>query len=420
MTRRINGMSLFIVLVLLNVSESFAVWPPENYVGHITQDGEYFWLSTYFGLVKFQKATGSTTWFSTKNSGLPNDHVKATVVGPDTKLYVTTEAGEAGGFAIFDGARWETVLLDDERNSFRDVKFDSQGNLWVLGTRDIHRFDGTIWKKYATMMGGDSGTNIEFDFQSDGTVWIVRDGITQLKGDTVSFINTGLPFFLPFSIAIGPDDGVWFGCISDLGHDGELVKTNGTDWFTYNAGNTNFPGGSIYCLDFDNNGKLWAGGNRWAGTFDGTSWAVYDSTDCDYLKDASVRDLLVEDNGTLWLGTHDHGLLKFDGTTWTQYDVIPAATGIMEEKPAEIELSPAYPNPFNPKTTIGFSLPESGRMTLTVYDVAGRKVATLFEKVLAAGRHEVVFDGSGLASGLYFYRVQTEGIAKTGKMLLIK
>lgn len=82
-----------------------------------------------------------------------------------------------------------------------------------------------------------------------------------------------------------------------------------------------------------------------------------------------------------------------------------------------------YPNPFNPSTKIAFSMPVgTGRApsVLKVYDVLGREVRTLVNKNLQAGRYEVTFDGTGLASGVYFYRLDAGAIMMTKKMLLIR
>jgi hypothetical protein len=78
------------------------------------------------------------------------------------------------------------------------------------------------------------------------------------------------------------------------------------------------------------------------------------------------------------------------------------------------------PNPFNPTTTISFTLPEVSRVTLNVYDVAGRQVAQLVNGTREAGSHEVIFDGSNLASGLYLYTLTAGSHSATGKMMLIK
>jgi hypothetical protein len=76
--------------------------------------------------------------------------------------------------------------------------------------------------------------------------------------------------------------------------------------------------------------------------------------------------------------------------------------------PTEFSLSQNYPNPFNPSTTIGFGIsgPGSSWVKLAVYDMLGREVAVLVNDRREAGYHEVRFDGSGLSSGVYFYRIQ--------------
>jgi len=83
-------------------------------------------------------------------------------------------------------------------------------------------------------------------------------------------------------------------------------------------------------------------------------------------------------------------------------------------------LSPNYPNPFNPTTTISFALPTATTVNLTVYDLSGRQVATLVNGWRVAGTHEVTFDGSNLASGVYTYRLQAGDFIANGKMALMK
>jgi hypothetical protein len=79
-----------------------------------------------------------------------------------------------------------------------------------------------------------------------------------------------------------------------------------------------------------------------------------------------------------------------------------------------------YPNPFNPSTTIKYELPGSSEVTLTVFDILGREVSVLVNKRMDGGVHEVRFDGSGLASGIYFYRIHAEAFVQVKKFLLIR
>ena len=89
-------------------------------------------------------------------------------------------------------------------------------------------------------------------------------------------------------------------------------------------------------------------------------------------------------------------------------------------QPFSFSLEQNYPNPFNPSTTIEFSIPQNGFITLKVFNVLGREVATLVNGQVEAGKHKVEFDASNLNSGVYFYKVEGDSFADTKKMILIK
>jgi len=95
-------------------------------------------------------------------------------------------------------------------------------------------------------------------------------------------------------------------------------------------------------------------------------------------------------------------------------------TMTMEAMVVEYGLQGNYPNPFNPQTMLRYSLAEAGNVTLTVYDVNGRPVATLVDGWRDAGYHEAAFDGTNLASGVYIYEITAGSFNATGKMVLMK
>ena len=100
-----------------------------------------------------------------------------------------------------------------------------------------------------------------------------------------------------------------------------------------------------------------------------------------------------------------------------------STTGIVEENkqlPEKFELEQNFPNPFNPTTKITFSLPQRSNVILIVYDALGREVTALSKSVYEAGRYNIQFNGSNLASGMYFYTLTTSQRTMTKKMLLIK
>jgi hypothetical protein len=86
----------------------------------------------------------------------------------------------------------------------------------------------------------------------------------------------------------------------------------------------------------------------------------------------------------------------------------------------EFELLQNYPNPFNPSTTIRYALPQRSHVTLTVFNTLGQQVATLVNDSREAGYHDVRFDSSGLASGVYFYRLRAGDYVGTKRLLLLR
>lgn len=88
--------------------------------------------------------------------------------------------------------------------------------------------------------------------------------------------------------------------------------------------------------------------------------------------------------------------------------------------PDNYVLSQNYPNPFNPSTKISFTIPNKELVTLSVYDITGKEAAVLLNGVLEAGSHSISFDASNLSSGIYFYKLITENIQLTKKMVLLK
>jgi hypothetical protein len=95
-------------------------------------------------------------------------------------------------------------------------------------------------------------------------------------------------------------------------------------------------------------------------------------------------------------------------------------TGTEDELPVQYALAQNYPNPFNPVTTIAFSIPSSEVVTLRVYDTLGREVATLVDGLMPAGQHEVRFEAGDLPSGMYVYRLETNGFNQSKKLVLLR
>jgi len=125
---------------------------------------------------------------------------------------------------------------------------------------------------------------------------------------------------------------------------------------------------------------------------------------------SSEKDEKLAGIGLMYLGfDSDKGTISKSGPT----SVAAAA-------PAAFSVAQNVPNPCNPTTTINFTIPESGNITVDIFNVAGQKVDTLVNEFMDAGAHAVVWDGSNNSSGVYFYTVTSGEFSKTMKMTLMK
>ena len=133
--------------------------------------------------------------------------------------------------------------------------------------------------------------------------------------------------------------------------------------------------------------------------------------------------ILQPDNSYQWNVTASDGNLSTVSATRNFYTSSP--TNIEDETianvlPTEYSLYQNYPNPFNPTTKISWQLPVGSHQTLIIFDMLGNEVATLVDEYREAGNYEIDFNASGLASGMYLYRLQAGSFVVTKKMILIK
>ena len=117
-----------------------------------------------------------------------------------------------------------------------------------------------------------------------------------------------------------------------------------------------------------------------------------------------------------------HAADGFDATVYTlDFSALPTAVEMEEDvQPQEYALQQNYPNPFNPQTRIAFNLKKAEDVKLSVFNLLGQEVSVLVQQKMIAGSHEVTFDASNLATGVYVYRIETPSFAQTKKMLLVK
>jgi photosystem II stability/assembly factor-like uncharacterized protein len=193
-------------------------------------------------------------------------------------------------------------------------------------------------------------------------------------------------------------------------NDGIFYTTdNGKNWYQTGLDST-----SVLCIKV-------IGDNIFAGI--GSSWqnGVYLSTN-------DGKDWIVKNQGMGHKNTPyslaENGQYIFagaDSCAWRRsLSEIINIQNISTETPSSYSLSQNYPNPFNSNSKLKFQILNLGDVKLVVYDILGKEVQTLVNERLQPGTYEVSFDGSQLTSGVYFYKLMTDGYSETKKMLLIK
>jgi len=141
---------------------------------------------------------------------------------------------------------------------------------------------------------------------------------------------------------------------------------------------------------------------------------------------------LLCDNGSAYDGLYYCSPLAADTPGWGSVQqtnfvasdsfkgLLTNVTAVEADAPSAFSVAQNSPNPFNPTTSINFTVPKADRVTVEVYNVAGQKVDTLVNGTMSAGSHSVVWNASGKSAGVYFYTVKTGNFSKTMKMTLLK
>lgn len=204
--------------------------------------------------------------------------------------------------------------------------------------------------------------------------------------------------------------------------------------------------GQYFVTGFDDTGDDDANNFLSLAEFDGDgggTWvSVYSSAEYD-LSDTVSFTYTIEENGQLTISAIDDdedfftGIVSMegDGFTMVNEDVQDGEQGIWigfkstgmptsvipdPGLPSQYSLTQNYPNPFNPSTVISYQIPVNSEVRLQVFDILGRKVATLVNERKPAGSYSARFDASHLSSGMYIYRIEAESFVQTRKMMLIK
>ena len=447
-------------------------------------DEDVVWCSSYNGLLRFD----GTTWENWQEPGGPHDGIESIYVDSKNRKWFssyngisclngenwlkfsnTTEhdLGASSNTEGPNGSHWiangELYMLEDGEDSWTRIENmegcsfvmkDNFENIWAENDNGLSRYDGTTWDHFSL-----SDLNLEETIfcgvaDSHDILWFgTEEEIVRYDGEHFTRYapedmreNDNFPL-----MKIDHNDVIWVGP--------QLYSFDGETWTDHST-----IGGpeSVYSLEVDNNNVVWAGGyygGLWsyqngvwhqhteeiipstriylavAGTendmwflcadgvlqYDGNEWKLINRENVYFTKPLThtlnKNSLAVDHDGVVWIGTDD-GVVSYTDDSATSIDndsitpeAIPAVT--------------AHPNPFNPSTTIEFTLPESGFATITIYSTTGQKIRELTADYMPAGTHTLLWDGkdtngNAVSSGIYITRLQAGKHTATGRMVLVR
>ena len=283
------------------------------------------------------------------------------------------------------------------------------------------------------------GANL-ISFPSAGSVGIA-DGIPdEVEGFFTGIIGEG--------VAASPNPVLgWVGSLSEFeGTKGYWAKVNDAFEFSYDLSNASNRSSMSSIIDtpyefvqstqqafyfiedvnFDiqdgdwiitYNNNMIVGSRQWNGAYTDIPAMGYDGSaySAGYCSDGDIPKFVwIDNNGE----AHN---LTANTPAWSNNELYNISLEYMESTvPGKYSLIQNYPNPFNPATTISFSTPTNGHVTIHVFDINGRLVSTLLDESINSGYHSVNWDANDMSAGVYIYTLQAEGISLSSKMILMK
>ena len=378
------------------------------------------WIFVNFSNVSggniFKTTNGGQSWVQQTN-GVSASIYHADMISSSVGYHCLNSSNRPIYKTTDGGATW-TAITTPLTGNIRSLKVFDENNLIISASSGTNRLarstnGGTTWTVIPLPFTVDI-TSIDFTSLAAG--FIIGNsttvaGRTLDSGATWTFHNLALTA-LTRVIALHPDTAFVFGTyasilkfIPDNPIPVELAtmytKTQGAsvllEWAT--ATETNNSG--FFLERLTNNEDTWKSLAFIEGNGTSTETRLYRFTDSD-----------------LKSGTYQYRLKQIDFDGSFRYHFFPSTVEIAV--PESFVLSQNYPNPFNPSTKISYSIPIKSLVTLKVFDILGREVATLINELMESGSHTFEFDASLLASGVYYYTLTAGPFKETRKMVLLR
>ena len=386
------------------------------------------WFASSLGVSRFDGADWENIVFDTSSELGSFDYNNATpeiLEDENGKLYFVS--GE--GIWTLDNSTWG--LIDTRNNEvlgsdyrFVDAAFDNNGVMWLTTGTMLVSFDGETWTKETLPINESSNygkqpysaTHLVVD--RNNTIWCIctNDLVRYDDGEWTVLTDgdVGLDHLFVFDGAVDMYNVLWFNCA------GGLLSYDGVNFTWYDDRTIRFYTSSCNNMGADGRGRIWTINMDYISVYDGLTWNVYDIDSIE--QPLGAGQFTVDAYDRLWVADMK-SVRCYDLAGFPK--VAPTAVKNDVPLPSAIELTGNYPNPFNPSTTIEFTLPDAGFTEMTIYNTAGQKVRDLVSHSLTAGKHSIVWDGRdnkglSVSSGIYISRLRRGDNTVSRRMTLLK
>jgi len=322
-------------------------------------------------------------------------------VGTEQGLFISLDNGLSWSAAGLSGFDIRSIVIDRTNN----VVYAAAWGFGVYASTD----GGSTWTNVNGNLLNVAANSLTINSNAEVFVATLGTGVYKKSYGATSWtkVNVGSEFV--WALGVTSEDVLYAGTYGN----GLYQSLNGgTTWAKINGG---LSATYIYSITVDAGDNVYV--SSWeSGVFvstenNGSSWMPLG------MSGAGVSSILINPTSdNLYAGTNDGKIFKKIDAQVTSIEEDTEA----EELPTEYRLEQNFPNPFNPTTTIRFSVPETGIYTMKVFNILGQEVTSLLNEQLNVGTHNITFNATNLASGVYIYRLSGNNHHFVKKMVLLK
>ena len=399
---------------------------PDNFVRSITisQDNTV-WFATDNGLASYK----NNIWkVFKKGSGLSSNKLNFVSFFPmnSNKLWIGSDSGASilNIDSTNDIVDPQYITKENDNivsNTVNVIETDALSSCWIGTDKGLSVITNSRLFNYTEANGFENGVvnTIRSLFNNWVYIGTAGGGVKRLKYNGIDAITSaseiittwsGLASDSVLTIYVTDDTLRWYGTTKGVSsHHGEDTKDI-KNWWIYNTYTSDIIDNYVRAIIRDKDRNMWFGTRKGLSKLssDKSTWKSF--TEKDGLISNNIFDIKIDNDNNVWIAT-DKGVSVFS--------YVPSSVKKIEPADYKFRLT-NYPNPFNMETTIIFQLTNAGHVTLTIYDLLGRKMTTLVNEYKPQGTYDIKFDASNLASGVYLYKLHAQDFSATRKFILMK